>query len=49
MDSAPPRGRVLSNNAVLARDGEHQFVLVGKGVGFGRRDGSAFDSATVES
>lgn len=41
--------RVLSNNAVLAQDGDRTVVLVGRGVGFGRRDGSVIDPDTVES
>lgn len=35
--------RVLSNNAVLTRDGDNEMVLVGRGIGFGRREGDVID------
>lgn len=41
--------RVLSNNAVLATadDNDHEFVLVGRGIGFGRRPGDPVPPETA--
>jgi transcriptional antiterminator len=40
--------RVLSNNAVLTRDGANEMVLVGRGIGFGRSDGDLIDEASIQ-
>lgn len=40
--------RVMSNNAVLARSGDDEFVLVGRGIGFGHRAGDDIDESTVQ-
>lgn len=40
--------RVLSNNALLARDGDVEMVLLGKGIGFGRKDGDLIDESAVQ-
>lgn len=40
--------RVLSNNAVLTRDGETEMVLLGRGIGFGRTDGDIIDEASIQ-
>lgn len=40
--------RVLSNNAVLARLDEHEMVLVGRGIGYGRKDGDVIDPAGIQ-
>ena len=39
--------RVLSNNAVLARHGEDESVLVGRGIGFGRSVGERIPAGQV--
>lgn len=50
MEEEPVRRivRVLSNNAVLARDGENEMVLVGRGIGFGRSDGDVIDEGSIQ-
>lgn len=40
--------RVFSNNAVLARRGEDELVLVGRGIGFGRRAGDQIAADNVQ-
>lgn len=42
--------RILSNNAVLAiTDKGEECVVLGKGIGFGKRSGDAVDDALIES
>lgn len=40
--------RVLNNNAVLCTDGCSQTILLGRGLGFGKRLGDAIDPASAE-
>lgn len=41
--------RALNNNAVLARAGEDEMVLVGRGIGFGRSEGDPIPADSVQS
>lgn len=42
--------KILSNNAVIALDSQHrEIVAIGRGVGFGKREGDALDPALIES
>lgn len=40
--------RVFNNNAVLARQGEYETVLVGRGIGFGVRAGDTITAARAQ-
>ncbi|OKL54272.1 hypothetical protein BSZ39_05080 [Bowdeniella nasicola] len=40
--------RVLSNNAVLTRDTGGEIVLVGRGIGFGRKEGDVIDESAIQ-
>lgn len=40
--------RTFSNNAVLASTGEDEFVLVGRGIGFGRKAGDVIETDTEQ-
>lgn len=47
---APVLVRVLNNNAVLARSAAHEeMVLVGRGIGFGRRVGDPIEAESIAS
>jgi beta-glucoside operon transcriptional antiterminator len=48
MEAAVHVKRVIGNNAVLAVRGDDEVVVLGKGIGFGRRAGDLLDADRVE-
>lgn len=49
MSTPEPRVvRTFNNNAVLATTGEDEFVLVGRGIGFGRKPGDVIENDNVQ-
>ncbi|QVK18338.1 PRD domain-containing protein [Mycoplasmatota bacterium] len=39
--------KILSNNVVLVKEGKHNYILVGKGIGFGKKKGQTLEDNDI--